>query len=352
MTNFAALQASDGSGEAIRATVQSPGRSIGSSVIPVNAITNWPTGACIVTTGTLQADNTIASPQVFYATASGTSVTITSFAPGYTDLGNSAGDVVVIKPTTEWANLVATAVNSFATTGVPTGALTPFAGASAPTGWLLCQGQAVSRSTYASLFTAISTAFGAGDGSTTFNLPDMRARSAIGSGTGQFVLLFASTAVNTSTSQITVLSNNSLFTGTPVVLTNSGGTVPTGLTAGITYYVMRASATLIWLASSLADAIQGNNITLTGQGSGTNTLTQTLSTNSLAAQGGEEQHALVVAEIPSHNHSVPTGLLQKPQGTGGLNAASIDPTSSGFTGGSTAHNVRNPFLALNYIIKT
>ncbi len=110
MTNFAALVASDGSGESIRATVQSPGRSIGSSVIPVNAITNWPTGACIITTGTLQANNTITNAQVFYGTASGTSVTIGSFAPGYSDLGNSAGDVVVIKPTTEWANVVAAAI--------------------------------------------------------------------------------------------------------------------------------------------------------------------------------------------------------------------------------------------------
>lgn len=117
MTNFAALSASDGAGEAIRATVQSPGRSIGSSVIPVNAITNWPTGQCIVTTGTLQPNNTITNAQVFYGTASGTSVTINSFAPGYTDLGNSAGDVVVIKPTTEWANLVATFIESLLGTG-------------------------------------------------------------------------------------------------------------------------------------------------------------------------------------------------------------------------------------------
>jgi len=45
---------------------------------------------------------------------------------------------------------------------------------SAPTGWLECNGAAVSRTTYASLFTAISTTWGVGDGSTTFNLPDMR----------------------------------------------------------------------------------------------------------------------------------------------------------------------------------
>lgn len=119
MADFAALVASDGDGEAVRATVQSPGRDIGSSVIPVNSITNWPTGQCIVTTGTLQPNNTISNVQVFYGTASGTSITINSFAPGYTDLGNTAGDVVVIKPTTEWANLVAKFVMNATGLGTP-----------------------------------------------------------------------------------------------------------------------------------------------------------------------------------------------------------------------------------------
>ena len=56
------------------------------------------------------------------------------------------------------------------------GMLMPFAGSSAPSGWLLCYGQAISRTTYADLFTAIGTTYGTGDGSTTFNLPDLRGR--------------------------------------------------------------------------------------------------------------------------------------------------------------------------------
>lgn len=54
----------------------------------------------------------------------------------------------------------------------------------APAGWLLCDGSAVSRTEYATLFAAIGTTWGAGDGSTTFNLPDLRGRAAIGAGTG------------------------------------------------------------------------------------------------------------------------------------------------------------------------
>lgn len=57
---------------------------------------------------------------------------------------------------------------------VPVGALIPYSSTSAPANWLYCNGDAVSRTTYAQLFAAIGTKFGAGDGSTTFNLPDMR----------------------------------------------------------------------------------------------------------------------------------------------------------------------------------
>lgn len=66
----------------------------------------------------------------------------------------------------------------------PVGELAPFAGAAAPTGFMICDGQAISRTTYSSLFAAIGTAWGAGDGSTTFNLPDLRGRTLIGAGTG------------------------------------------------------------------------------------------------------------------------------------------------------------------------
>ena len=64
--------------------------------------------------------------------------------------------------------------------GVPVGAMMSYGGASAPPGWLLCYGQAVSRSTYAALFAAIGIAYGSGDGSTTFNIPDKRGRASIG----------------------------------------------------------------------------------------------------------------------------------------------------------------------------
>lgn len=62
------------------------------------------------------------------------------------------------------------------------GIIQMFGGSSAPDGWLLCDGSAVSRSTYSKLFEVIGTTYGAGDGSTTFNLPDLRNRFPVGAG--------------------------------------------------------------------------------------------------------------------------------------------------------------------------
>lgn len=60
--------------------------------------------------------------------------------------------------------------------GITAGAVVMYAGTTTPTGWLLCDGAAVSRTTFSALFGVIGTTFGVGDGSTTFNLPDFAAR--------------------------------------------------------------------------------------------------------------------------------------------------------------------------------
>ena len=73
----------------------------------------------------------------------------------------------------KWRNFISRALT-------PTGAILSYAGNSAPVGFLLCDGRAVSRTTYAALFAVIGTTFGSGDGSSTFNLPDMRGRVAVG----------------------------------------------------------------------------------------------------------------------------------------------------------------------------
>lgn len=76
-----------------------------------------------------------------------------------------------------WGDAVAEAINGLV------GAILPYAGATAPAGYLLCNGQAVSRTAYADLFAVCSTTYGPGDGSTTFNVPDLRGRFPLGTAT-------------------------------------------------------------------------------------------------------------------------------------------------------------------------
>lgn len=95
-------------------------------------------------------------------------------------------------------------------TGTPTGSLIPFAGLTAPEGFLLCQGGFVSRADYADLFAVIGTEWGVGDGSTTFQLPDFRGRTLLGSG-GDFA--FGDYGGNSS---VTILKENLPSTGLDV----------------------------------------------------------------------------------------------------------------------------------------
>lgn len=95
----------------------------------------------------------------------------------------------------------------------PAGAVTAFAMSTAPAGWLECDGSAISRTTYATLFTAIGTTFGTGDGSTTFNIPDLR---------GYFVRGWANAGaidparVFGSVQAAAVESHTHVFTGAPL----------------------------------------------------------------------------------------------------------------------------------------
>jgi microcystin-dependent protein len=76
------------------------------------------------------------------------------------------------------------AIDTMVAGAVPTGVILPYGGATAPTGYLACNNQAVSRATYAALFAVIGTSYGAGDLVTTFNVPDLRGRTMVGMGTG------------------------------------------------------------------------------------------------------------------------------------------------------------------------
>jgi microcystin-dependent protein len=327
-------------------------------------------------------DQTIAGDHLRTIQVNTSSVTIsladaTTMAAGYVvSISNqSSGNITVALATatdtidgvTNTTNAIATketrryVVNAAATgyltaangNAIPAGVVWDFAGSTAPGGWLECDGSAVSRSTYANLFAAISTTWGTGDGSTTFNLPDYRDKVRIGRGTGTVTASGVDADVDTSNDTLTVASNNTKWvTGMSVVFTLASGTI-TGLTSGNTYYVIRNNATTVKLASSLANAQAGTAVDMTAKSSPVWTITHTYTARTLGETGGEEGHAQSITELLAHTH--PTVHTNQPSYAGGaVNAESIN-AGTGATnsrGGNVAMNVMQPFAASMAIIKT
>lgn len=238
------------------------------------------------------------------------------------------------------------------------GMIIAYASVTPPTGWLLCDGSAVSRTTYAELFAVCGTTYGAGDGSTTFNLPSVLGRKIIGTGAGTKVATFASRASNVITvTGLSDLADNEFQTGTPVLYSAPYGAM-TGLTHNTIYYVVRVSNTTFSLATSLANANAGTVIALSSSGTGTQTFTVSLTTRTIGQTGGEEKHLLSIAEMASHDHpgsTVSVGSNTLPGGGPGNQSngtASYQPyVSVASQGGNNQHNNMDPYIALPYIIK-
>lgn len=220
--------------------------------------------------------------------------------------------------------------------------------------------------------TVYKSAWGKGDGSTTFNVPDLRGKNLLGMGaTNNITLSFETGAVGTNT----IAVPDSVFPsqGQPITLSTTGS-LPTGLAAATTYYVQRVSSTSIKLASTqaLADSAAAD-LTFTSTGSsGVHTITYALSARAILGRAfGEEMHGQSALEVAGHVHQesansssttstpVTTGV-----GSGGNTSAGIGITSSGASisttvplntqpnVGDTQHNNMSPSVQLNYIIKT
>ena len=130
---------------------------------------------------------------------------------------------------------------------IPVGSVMAFGRASPPAGWLAANGSAVSRTTYAALFAAIGTAFGAGNGTTTFTLPDLRDRVAIGSGT-----LYALAATGGSKDAIVVSHTH---TGTTAAGGSSSGSISGGISGD--FGVFNAASGTFTTASATSNRVQG-----------------------------------------------------------------------------------------------
>ena len=206
---------------------------------------------------------------------------------------------------------------------IPSGSLQMYAGAitqsasagtvttTAPTGWLLANGNVVSRSTYSALFTAIGTTYGAGDGSTTFALPDMRSRVPVGVGTGSG--LTARTLGGTVGTETETLTSSQIpaHSHPNTVGSTAGGT--NNITSGM------SRATVHNHSVDRAAWTNSGSAPYTFTGGGSNIALQNI--------------GIYNSDSLDHSHNVFI-------------------TNANNTGGGSSHNNMQPSIGLNYIIKT
>ncbi|MDO8357328.1 MAG: tail fiber protein [Nitrospirota bacterium] len=190
-------------------------------------------------------------------------------------------------------------------------------------------------------------AHGAGDGVTTFNVPDRRDRGLVGAGTGQVVESVVSQTA--AANAVAVASNTARWiTGMPVTLSGVSGFV--GLSNGA-HWIVRASAGSVAFASSLANAQNGTVVIVTGTGS--LTITCTFATRILGEDGGENAHAISLQELLAHGHPYERYSSISTADGGGINRWNDGTTAqTGSTGGNQAMNIQTPFGVTNWIIKT
>lgn len=143
---------------------------------------------------------------------------------------------------------------------IPPGTVQSFQGTIVPAGWLLCDGRAVSRSTYSALYEVLGVSNGSGDGVSTFNLPDLQ---------GKF--LRGKVQIDTVIGSGTASSNNATFTSHGIKRTGfkvqlNSGTL-SGLTTSTDYFAIVIDDNTLAFATTLANAIAGTKIAISGANS-------------------------------------------------------------------------------------
>jgi microcystin-dependent protein len=267
-----------------------------------------------------------------------------------------------------------------------TGLVSAFAGSAAPNGWLLCDGTAVSRTIYASLFNAIGTTYGGGDGSTTFNLPNLKGRIPVGYDSAQtefaalgqtggekaHVQTVQEMAVHThaqtahshtgGTSQNGYHSHGDWtsgvgdhshtgYTDNQGTHSHGGGTGYSGdhahgsstLDGFMTYQTTNATRNLFQrnTAATAAYVINSTNQASIGYGS---TNTAGGHTHGIGNDGGHT-HNIQTYNAGGHNHQIyADGNHTHSFTTDGTTASNVN------NGGSSPANVLQPYVAMNYII--
>lgn len=308
-------------------------------------------------------------------------------------------------PTTALQAATKQYVDSLPSVLAPPGVIAPYAAPSAPTGWLACDGAAVSRATYAALFAAIGTVWGAGDGATTFNLPDFRGQFLRGydgrvPGLGGIDTTVVSGIVTSGSPLVTGLPDTTyLYAGMPVTgtgisagttissktsstitlsanATSSSGVLTCGTTSGspnittastsVIFIGQAVSGTGIPTGAYIVNIYNATTFTISANATATNASaslsfgnTLTMGRTFASAQDDSFQNHTHGVNDPTHTHTVPAGFF----GGGSFGATSgsfatsstSDAAATGISvnqsaSGESENRPKN--YAILYIIKT
>ena len=204
--------------------------------------------------------------------------------------------------------------------GMNPGVIEAYASNTAPSGYLLCNGQAVSRTTYANLFKVIGTTYGAGDGSTTFNVPNLNGRVVVGK----------------SSSTFTTLGQ----TGGEINSTLSTANLP-------------AHTHTVTPKGTVSSTFTGSSVTTSSAGAHTHTLSAYFQNSSIywsadgsvyGIRGSEDYVSKTTSSAGAHTHTVTA------KGTVSSSFTGSNVTTSS-TGSGTSFTNLQPYMVANYIIK-
>jgi microcystin-dependent protein len=249
---------------------------------------------------------------------------------------------------------------AFATAlGFPSGIVLPHAGAAVPDGWVLCDGAAVSRTTYAYLFAAIGTAYGAGDESTTFNVPDFKGRTILGAGAGSG--LTSRARGDKSGGESKTIGANNLPTHTHASGGNVGAEASHTHGVSITSGTVSADHTHSFSANTSTSSDHQHTAPMkwgsnsshnhsSGGGYGAEAPNPTSGDGTAVTTSGNGSHYHSVSGTSgyisaNHTHSV--------SGTSAAGSSHVhtDPATGNNSTTATAQDVMNPYGVAQYIIK-
>lgn len=226
--------------------------------------------------------------------------------------------------------------NIFLDDNTPIGIIAPYGGSNDPSYWLICDGRAVNRLAYAELFAVIGTTYGAGDGSTTFNIPDFRGRTAIGAGTG--------TATDATNHELGQTSGVETVRLTDLEVAHGHGfTNPTYKATGGAVAEKAAFNTGGMSANATHTHKDGTNSAgIFGVVAGNTTCQVTAN-----ADSGRETTSANLAhthQVPAHTHGFTQPTISVDNGGSVANLSGTSETR-------TSHNNMQPYIVTNYIIK-